>query len=79
MTSLWELFTPSLVSDENFLFFKVQLRESALAPRCLCVNAASVSRRCAVGGGKRDPALRGLQEEVLPEARRVFCGQPGHQ
>lgn len=79
MTSLWELFTPSLVSHENFLFFKVQPCGCVICAALPRVNAASVSRRCAVGGGERDPALRGLQEEVLPEACGVFCGQPGHQ
>lgn len=34
----------------------------------------TLSLRCAVSAWEWDPALRGLQKEVLPETSRVFCG-----
>lgn len=79
MTSLWEVFTPFSVSNRSFYVpqkFRVRAR---VRPRGVSsLNSASFSHRCAVGGRERDPALCGLQEEVLPEASGVFCGQPGH-
>lgn len=42
MTSLWELFTPSLVSDENFLFLQSSAVRMCVCAALPCVNAASV-------------------------------------
>lgn len=38
------------------------------------LTSASLSPRCAVGAGEWNPSPCGLQEEVLPEAGRVFRG-----
>lgn len=38
------------------------------------LTSASLPPRCAVGAGEWNPSPGGLQEEVLPEAGRVFRG-----
>lgn len=74
MTSSWELSTPFLVSDVIF-FSPIGLQHLSLCSNPIAlIYPSTLSPRCAVGAGEWDPAVRGLQKEVLPEARRVLCG-----